>query len=56
MSDGGNQSLFTQFTLGERKLRNRIVMAPMTVAGLATLASSRQISTSNITGSVPRLG
>jgi N-ethylmaleimide reductase len=30
MSDGGNQSLFTQFTLGERKLRNRIVMAPMT--------------------------
>jgi 2,4-dienoyl-CoA reductase-like NADH-dependent reductase (Old Yellow Enzyme family) len=39
MSDGGNQSLFTQFTLGERQLRNRIVMAPMTRAGLATLAS-----------------
>src|SRR6266436_167880 len=30
MSDGGNQSPFTQFTLGERQLRNRIVMAPMT--------------------------
>jgi N-ethylmaleimide reductase len=30
MSDGGNQSLFTQVTLAERQLRNRIVMAPMT--------------------------
>jgi N-ethylmaleimide reductase len=30
MSNGENQPLFTPFALGDRPLRNRIVMAPMT--------------------------
>jgi 2,4-dienoyl-CoA reductase-like NADH-dependent reductase (Old Yellow Enzyme family) len=30
MSKGENQTLFTAFTLGNRQLKNRIVMAPMT--------------------------
>ena len=30
MSKGENQTLFTPFALGDRQLRNRVVMAPMT--------------------------
>ena len=29
MSKGENQTLFTAFTLGNRQLKNRIVMVPM---------------------------
>ncbi len=43
MSKSENQTLFTPFALGEQQLRNRIVMAPMTL-GPETPVWSRRTS------------